>query len=158
MRKLLAITLVLAIACITFANIVDFFEEIPPVVRLVAGGAIAIYGLSWAYSWVFDPIVVVTDTGYGAYSFGPFIVINPYLWYDAPESSRNAVLNHEYVHYVQHALYGPVLSLTYPICYWYSTLKSGNQWSANFWEQQAISLATNDPPTWKPALILNIRR
>ena len=156
MKKLLAIVLMLAITCIAFSNIVEFFEGIPPVIRFAVGGAIAIYGLSWAYTWLFDPIVIVTDTEYGAFNFGPFITIDTYLWYDAPESSRNLVLNHEYVHYIQHALYGPIMSLTYPICYWYSTLKSGDQWSANYWEQQAISLATNDMPTWKPALILEL--
>jgi hypothetical protein len=156
MRKLLAIVLVLAIACIAFSNIVEFFEGIPPVVRFVVGGAIAIYGLSWAYTWLFDPIVVVTDTKYGAYNFGPFIVVDSYLWYDASESSRNLVLNHEYVHYVQHALYGPILSLTYPVCYWYSTLKSGDQWTSNPWEQEAFAIQTIQKPDWQPSLVIEL--
>jgi len=157
MRKLLTIVLILAIGCISFANIVEFFESIPPVVKYGIGAGIALYGLSWAYSWFFDPIVVVADSKYAAYSFGPLIVVSPSLWYDGSESVRNIVLNHEYVHYIQHALYGPILSLTYPLCHWYSTLKSGNQWSDNFWEQQAISLATNDPPSWKPQFILRLK-
>jgi len=156
MRKLLVIALLAVISCVSIGNIVEFFESIPPIVKYGIGAGIALYGLSWACSWIFEPIVVVTDTKYGAYNFGPFIVVDSYLWYDASESSRNLVLNHEYVHYVQHALYGPILSLTYPVCYWYSTLKSGDQWTANYWEQQAITLATSDPPDWKPALILEL--
>lgn len=157
MRKLLTIVLILAIGCISFANIVEFFESIPPVVKYGIGAGIALYGLSWAYSWFFDPIVVIAGSRYGAYSFGPFIVIDHYLWYDASENSRNMVLNHEYVHYIQHAVYGPILSLTYPVASLYSILKSGNQWNDNFWEQQAIFLATNDPPGWKPQFILRLK-
>ena len=152
MRKLLAIVLVLAVFCVTFSNVVEFFEGIPPVVRFVVGGAIAVYGLSWAYTWLFDPIVVVTDTKYGAYNFGPFIVVDSYLWYEASESSRNLVLNHEYVHYVQHAVYGPILSISYPILALYSNIKSGNQWDDNYWEIQA-NLASDEPPSWKPLVI-----
>jgi len=156
MKKLLAIVLVVVIGSVSFANIVEFFESIPPVVKYGIGAGIALYGLSWACSWIFDPIVVVTDTKYGAYNFGPFIVVDSYLWYDASESSRNLVLNHEYVHYVQHALYGPILSLSYPVFALYSTLKIGNQWEANYWELQAIELSDCSKPAWQPSLVIEL--
>ena len=71
MKKLLAIVLVLAIACIAFSNIVEFFEEIPPAVKYAVRTVITVYAVSWAYSWFFDPIVIVAGTTYGAFNFGP---------------------------------------------------------------------------------------
>ena len=156
MKKLLVIVLVIIIGSMSIANIVEFFEEIPPVVKYAVGTVITIYGLSWAYSWFFDPIIVVADTTYGAFNFGPFIVVSPYFWYDASESSRNTVINHEYVHYVQHAIYGPILSLTYPIFCWYSTIKTGNQWDANYWELQAIELSDISSPAWEPSFVIEL--
>ena len=156
MKKVFLVLLILCIGCLIHANIVEFFESIPPVVRYTVGAAITVYALSWAYSWVFDPIVVVAENGYGAFNFGPFIVVDSYLWYDASESSRNLVLNHEYVHYVQHALYGPILSLTYPIFCWYSTIKTGNQWDANYWELQAIELSDCSKPAWEPSFVIEL--
>lgn len=156
MKKLLVIVLVVVIGSMSIANIVEFFESIPPVVKYAVGTVITVYAVSWAYSWFFDPIMVVADTTYGAFNFGPFIVVSPYFWYDASESSRNTVINHEYVHYVQHAIYGPILSLTYPIFSWYSTFKTGNQWDANYWELQAIELSDCSKPDWEPSFVIEL--
>ena len=156
MRKLLVIALLAVISCVSVGNIVEFFESIPPVVKFGVGAGIALYGLSWAYPWFFDPLIVVWDTDSGAFCFGPFIVINPYLWSEAPESSRNIVLNHEYVHYIQHALFGPILSLSYPIFSAYSILKTGNQWDANPWELQAIRISDTSKPDWEPSFVVEL--
>ena len=126
--KVFLVFLILCIGCLIHANIVEFFESIPPVVRYAVGTVITVYALSWAYSWVFDPIVIVAENGYGAFNFGPFIVIEPCIWYSNDIEWRNTVLNHEYTHYVQHAVYGPILSISYPILALYSNIKSGNQW------------------------------
>ena len=152
MKKLLVIVVLIAVSSLSFANIIEFFESIPPVIKFSVGAGIALYGLSWAYPWVFDPIVIVAENGYGAFNFGPFIVIEPCIWYSNDVEWRNTVLNHEYTHYVQHAVYGPILSVTYPILALYSNIKSGNQWDENYWEIQA-SLATDEPPSWKPAFV-----
>ena len=156
MKKLLAIVLVIVIGSMSIANIVEFFESIPPAVKYAVGTVITVYAVSWAYSWFFDPIVIVAGTTYGAFSFGPLIVIDSELWCGTSESSRNLVLNHEYVHYVQHAIYGPILSLTYPIFCWYSTIKTGNQWDANYWELQAIELSDGSPPAWEPSFVIEL--
>ena len=156
MKKLLVIVVLIAVSSLSFANIIEFFESIPPVIKFSVGAGIALYGLSWAYPWVFDPIVVIWDTDFGAFCFGPFIVISPYLWNEASEDSRNIVLNHEYVHYIQHAIYGPILSLTYPVCCWYSTFKTGNQWDANYWELQAIELSDISSPAWEPSFVIEL--
>jgi len=156
MKKLLAIVLVIIIGSMSIANIVEFFEEIPPVVKYAVGTAITVYGLSWAYSWFFDPIVIVAGTTYGAFNFGPFIVVSPDIYHHEQETVLNHVLNHEYVHYVQHAIYGPILSLTYPICCWYSTFKTGNQWDANYWELQAIELSDISSPAWEPSFVIEL--
>jgi len=152
MRKLLVIALLAVISCVSVGNIVEFFESIPPVVKYGIGAGIALYGLSWAYTWLFDPIVVVTDTKYGAYNFGPFIVIEPDIWYSNNTKWKNIVLNHEYTHYVQHAVYGPILSISYPILALYSNIKSGNQWDGNYWEIQAMQ-APDTAPSWKPLAV-----
>ena len=156
MRKLLVIALLAVISCVSVGNIVEFFESIPPIVKYGIGAGIALYGLSWAYTWLFDPIVVVTDTKYGAFNFGPFIVVSPDIFHHEQETVLNHVLNHEYVHYVQHAIYGPILSLTYPIFYWYSTIKTGNQWDANYWELQAIELSDCSKPDWEPSFVIEL--
>ena len=156
MKKMLVIVLLIAVTSLSFANIVEFFEGIPPVIKFSVGAGIALYGLSWAYPWVFDPIVVVWDTDFGAFCFGPFIVMDTYLWSEAPESSRNIVLNHEYVHYIQHAVFGPILSLSYPILAAYSTIKTGNQWDANYWELQAIELSDSSKPAWEPSFVIEL--
>lgn len=156
MKKLLVIVVLIAVSSLSFANIIEFFESIPPVIKFSVGAGIALYGLSWAYPWVFDPIVVIWDTDFGAFCFGPFIVMDTYLWSEAPESSRNIVLNHEYVHYIQHAVFGPILSLSYPILAAYSTLKTGNQWDANLWELQAIELSDSSKPAWQPSFVIEL--
>ena len=156
MKKRLAIVLVIIIGSMSIANIVEFFEEIPPVVKYAVGTVITIYGLSWAYSWFFDPIIVVADTTYGAFNFGPFIVIEPDIWYSNNTKWKNIVLNHEYTHYVQHALYGPILSISYPILAAYSTIKTGNQWDANYWELQAIELSDCSKPDWEPSFVIEL--
>jgi len=156
MKKLLVIVLLIALSSLSFANIIEFFESIPPIVKFGIEAGIGIYGLAWAYPWFFDPIVIVGETDFGAFCFGPFIVINPYLWSEAPESSRNIVLNHEYVHYIQHALFGPILSLSYPIFSAYSILKTGNQWDANPWELQAIRISDTSKPDWEPSFVVEL--
>lgn len=156
MKKFLAMILILAIGSLSVANIVEFFESIPPIVKYGIGAGIAVYGLSWAYPWFFDPIIIVGDTEFGAFCFGPLIVISPYLWSEAPENSRNIVLNHEYVHYIQHAIFGPILSLTYPVFSLYSIVKTGNQWDANYWELQAIQLSDSSKPSWKPSFVIEL--
>jgi len=156
MKKVILVLLILCIGCLIHANIVEFFESIPPVVRYAVGTVITVYALSWAYSWVFDPIIIITPNGYGAFNFGPFIVVNPDIFHHEQETVLNHVLNHEYVHYVQHAIYGPILSLTYPICCWYSTFKTGNQWDANYWELQAIELSDCSKPDWEPSFVIEL--
>lgn len=152
MKKVILVLLILCIGCLIHANIVEFFESIPPVIKYAVGTAITVYALSWAYSWVFDPIIIITPNGYGAFNFGPFIVIEPDIWYSNNTKWKNIVLNHEYTHYVQHAVYGPILSISYPILALYSNIKSGNQWDDNYWEIQA-NLASDEPPSWKPLVI-----
>ena len=154
--KVFLVFLILCIGCLIHANIVEFFESIPPVIKYAVGTAITVYALSWAYSWVFDPIIIITPNGYGAFNFGPFIVVNPDIFHHEQETVLNHVLNHEYVHYVQHAIYGPILSLTYPICCWYSTFKTGNQWDANYWELQAIELSDCSKPDWEPSFVIEL--
>jgi hypothetical protein len=156
MRKIVAIALMVIIGSMSIANIVEFFEEIPPAVKYAVGTVITVYAVSWAYSWFFDPIMVVADTTYGAYTFGPVIVVSPDIYHHEQETVLNHVLNHEYVHYIQHAIYGPILSLTYPIFYWYSTLKTGNQWDANYWELQAIELSDCSLPAWEPSFVIEL--
>ncbi len=156
MKKLFVLALLVVISCVSMGNIIEFFENISPIVKYGVGAGIALYGLSWAYPWFFDPIVVIWDTDFGAFCFGPFIVMDNYLWYEAPESSRNIVLNHEYVHYIQRAIYGPILSLSYPVFALYSTLKIGNQWEANYWELQAIELSDCSKPAWQPSFVIEL--
>lgn len=156
MKKVFLVFLILCIGCLIHANIVEFFEGIPPVIKFSVGAGIALYGLSWAYPWFFDPIVIVAGTTYGAYNFGPFIVVSPDIYHHEQETVLNHVLNHEYVHYVQHAIYGPILSLTYPVCCWYSTFKTGNQWDANYWELQAIELSDISSPAWEPSFVIEL--
>ena len=156
MKKVILVLLILCIGCLIHANIVEFFESIPPVVRYAVGTVITVYALSWAYSWVFDPIVIVAENGYGAFNFGPFIVIEPCIWYSNDVEWRNTVLNHEYTHYVQHAVYGPILSISYPILAAYSTIKTGNQWDANYWELQAIELSDCSKPDWEPSFVIEL--
>ena len=159
MKKLLAIVLVIVISSVSIANIVEFFEEIPPAVKYAVGTVITVitvYAVSWAYSWFFDPIIVVADTKHGAYTWGPVIVVSPDIYHHEQETVLNHVLNHEYVHYVQHAIYGPILSLTYPIFCWYSTIKTGNQWDANYWELQAIELSDISSPAWEPSFVIEL--
>lgn len=156
MKKMLVIVLVIVVTSLSFANLVEFFDSIPPALKFGTGAVIGIYGLSWAYPWFFDPIVIVGDTEFGAFCFGPFIVISPYLWNEASEDSRNIVLNHEYVHYIQHAIYGPILSLSYPVLAAYSTIKTGNQWNANYWELQAIELSDSSKPDWEPSFVIEL--
>ena len=156
MKKLLVIVLVVVIGSMSIANIMEFFESIPPVIKYAVGTAITVYAVSWAYSWFFDPIMVVANTPYGAFNFSPFIVVSPDIYYHEQETVLNHVLNHEYVHYVQHAIYGPILSLTYPIFCWYSTIKTGNQWDANYWELQAIELSDISSPAWEPSFVIEL--
>jgi hypothetical protein len=152
MRKLLVIALLAVISCVSVGNIVEFFESIPPIVKYGIGAGIALYGLSWAWNWIFEPIVIVGDNPYGAFCFGPVIAVDRYIWYEWEELDRNYMLNHEYTHYIQHALFGPVMSLTYPIFCLYSTLKTGNRWDGNYWEIQAMQ-APDTAPSWKPLAV-----
>ena len=156
MKKLLVIVLLIALSSLSFANIIEFFESIPPVVKYAVGTVITVYAVSWAYSWFFDPIIVVADAKHGAYTWGPIIVVSPNVYHHEVETVLNHVLNHEYVHYIQHAIYGPILSLTYPIFCWYSTIKTGNQWDANYWELQAIELSDISSPAWEPSFVIEL--
>lgn len=152
-RAILIFILVLVMSCITLANITDFFRSIPKPIRVAIGVGIGLYAASWAYSWIFEPIILVAQNPYGAFNFGPFIVIDHYIWNQYDEEDRNYVLNHEYTHYVQHALFGPIVSLTYPVFSLYSIIKTGNQWDANFWEVQA-SESGDSKPDWQPSFVI----
>ena len=156
MKKLLVIVLVIVIGSVSFANIVEFFESIPPVVKYGIGAGIALYGLSWACSWIFDPIVVVGEFGFTPSSFGPVIFMHSKIWYSDDYDSINLALNHEYAHFVQQAFWGPAFHLSYPIFYLYSHLKHGNQWTSNPWEQEAFAIQTIQKPDWQPSLVIEL--
>jgi len=150
MKKLLAIVLILVIGCISSANIVEFFESIPPVVKYVVGAGVVVLGASWAYTWFFDPIVILVENPFGAVTFGPLIFFDDKNW-DAPE---NWVWNHEYSHYCQYAVFGPVMFPLYVICAGYSLITSGNIWDNNPWEQYPMDYSS--PPSWEPQLVIRI--
>ncbi len=150
MKKLLAIVLILVIGCISSANIVEFFESIPPVVKYVVGAGVVVLGASWAYTWFFDPIVILVENPFGAVTFGPLIFFDDKNW-DAPE---NWVWNHEYSHYCQYALFGPVMFPLYIVCAGFSFVTSGNIWDNNPWEQYPMD--DSSPPCWEPQLVIRI--
>ena len=65
-RAILIFILVLVMSCITLANITDFFRSIPKPIRVAIGVGIGLYAASWAYSWIFEPIILVAQNPYGA--------------------------------------------------------------------------------------------
>lgn len=152
-RAILILAILVLISCIGLSTITEFFNSIPKPVKVCIGVCIAVYAASWAYSLMFDPIIIVADNYYGAFSFGPFIVMDEWIWESNTEQGLNVVLNHEYTHYAQHALFGPIVSLTYPIFALYSIIKTGNQWDANFWEMQACE-SGDSKPSWQPSFVI----
>jgi hypothetical protein len=67
----------------------------------------------------------------------------------APE---NWVWNHEYSHYCQYAVFGPVMFPLYVICAGYSLITSGNIWDNNPWESYPMD--DFSPPCWDPQFII----
>jgi hypothetical protein len=150
MKKLLAIVLILVIGCISSANIVEFFESIPPVVKYVVGAGVVVLGASWAYTWFFDPIVILVENPFGAVTIGPLIFFDDKNW-TAPE---NWVWNHEYSHYCQYAVFGPVMFPLYIVCAGFSLITTGNIWGNNPWETYPMD--NPSPPCWEPQFVIRI--
>lgn len=153
-KKMLVLLLLILVSGVSSANIVELFESIPPIIKYSVGAGIALYGLSWACSWIFDPIVVVGEFSFAPSSFGPLIFMHSKIWYSDDCDTMNLAMNHEYVHFVQQAFWGPVFHLSYPIFYLYSHVKHGNQWTSNPWEQEAFAIQTIQKPKWKPSLVI----
>ena len=148
MKKIVAVFVILALCCVAFGNLIDIWNKIPKLAKVSVGA----YLVAWAWNWIFDPVIIVGDNPYGAFCFGPVIAVDRYIWYEWKTADRNYMLNHEYTHYIQHALFGPVMSLTYPVFCLYSTLKTGNRWDGNYWELQAMQ-APDTAPNWKPLAV-----
>lgn len=148
MKKILVIILILILGYAGFANVVDLFQSISPPVRTVVGIGVGILGASWAYTWFFDPIVVLVENPFGAVSFGPFILFDRKNW-TAPE---NFVWNHEYSHYCQYAFLGPAMFPLYVACSGFSLVTTGNIWDSNPFERYPMNDIS--PPSWQPQFIL----
>jgi hypothetical protein len=148
LRKVLVLILILAIGCTALSNIAGFFESIPKPVKTIVGIGVAILGVSWAYTWFFDPIVILVENPFGAVSFGPFIVFDQKNW-TAP---KNWVWNHEYSHYCQYAFFGPAMLPLYLVSAGYSLLTTGNIWDNNPWESYPMD--DFSPPCWDPQFII----
>lgn len=154
MKKILVVALLILVAAASIANIVEFFEKIPPVVKFGVGAGIVLCGLSWACLWLFEPIVIVGEFDFAPSSLGQFIFMHPKIWYSNDDDVINMALNHEYVHFTQQAFWGPVFHLAYPLFCLYSNLKDGNRWESNPFEQEAIAIQNTKKPKWEPALVI----
>jgi len=140
MKKLFILLVILLVTCIATASILDTINQIPAWLRTAIGGTILVYGVCWAFSWFSDPIVIAFETNNPGH-WGPFIFVDTHILDGASPDVRDYFFTHEYGHYLQYRLMGPLTGIVYWVSCQISKAKSGNIWEGNWMELQVIEWA-----------------